>query len=227
MSQNDSKMRGTNNSGINTNEDSVIAGSTRNLVQNNEQCHSRNTCHSREGGNLALNNEIIYIAGIVNDSIVDGPGLRLTIFTQGCDKRCEGCHNPQAQPLSGGTPYSIEQIIVKIKSNPILSGVTLSGGEPLLQAQALLPLAKQISELGLDLAMYTGDTFEQILVRGDEDQLALVGLCSVLIDGPFVLAEKSLTLAFRGSANQRILDAKRSLELGAAILSEDENWQLR
>jgi anaerobic ribonucleoside-triphosphate reductase activating protein len=174
-----------------------------------------------------MEQEFINLAGIVNDSIVDGPGLRLTIFTQGCDKRCEGCHNPQAQALSGGTPYSTEQIIAKIKSNPILSGVTFSGGEPLLQAQALLPLAKQISELGLDLAIYTGDTFEQILTRGDKDQLALLGLCSTLIDGPFILAEKSMSLAFRGSANQRILDVKRSLETGSAILSEDENWQLR
>jgi anaerobic ribonucleoside-triphosphate reductase activating protein len=206
------------------------------MSQNNEQYHSRNTCHSREGGNLVLENSVIAgstrnltlnLAGIVNDSIVDGPGLRLTIFTQGCDKRCEGCHNPQAQSLSGGTPYSIEQIIAKIKSNPILSGVTLSGGEPLLQAHVLLHLAKQISELGLDLAMYTGDTFEQILARCDETQLALIELCSILIDGPFVLAEKSLTLAFRGSANQRILDAKKSLEARAAVLSEDENWQLR
>jgi anaerobic ribonucleoside-triphosphate reductase activating protein len=174
-----------------------------------------------------MKQDFINLAGMVNDSIVDGPGLRLTIFTQGCDKRCEGCHNPQAQPLSGGTPYSVEQITSKIKSNPILSGVTLSGGEPILQAHALLPLAKQISELGLDLAMYTGDTFEHILARGDEDQLSLIGLCSVLIDGPFVLAKKSLTLAFRGSANQRILDAKRSLEACAAVLSEDESWQLR
>jgi anaerobic ribonucleoside-triphosphate reductase activating protein len=206
------------------------------ISNKNEQCHSGNECHSREGGNLALESSVIAgstrnltlnLAGIVNDSIVDGPGLRLTIFTQGCDKRCEGCHNPQAQPLSGGTPYSIEQIIAKIKSNPILSGVTLSGGEPLLQSRVLLPLAEQISELGLDLAMYTGDTFEQILARGDEDQLALIELCSVLIDGPFILAEKSLTLAFRGSANQRILDVKKSLEVRAAILSEDENWQLR
>jgi anaerobic ribonucleoside-triphosphate reductase activating protein len=167
---------------------------------------------------------LIYVAGFVEDSIVDGPGLRFVVFTQGCDKRCPGCHNPDSQPLGGGSPYSPDEIYEKIAANPLCSGVTFSGGEPLLQAGALLPLARLVRDAGLPLAIYTGDALEQIVERGDETQLALLALADVLVDGPFLISEKSLSLPFRGSKNQRILDGARSAREGRAVPCEDAAW---
>ncbi|MDR2156172.1 MAG: radical SAM protein, partial [Clostridiales Family XIII bacterium] len=153
---------------------------------------------------------VIRVAGIVNDSIVDGPGLRLTIFAQGCDKNCAGCHNQAARPLEGGVAYTADSLFEKIRANPLLTGVTFSGGEPLLQAKALFPLAERIAEGKLSLAVYTGDTIEDIFARNDPDVLRVLSFADTLIDGPFLLAERSLALPFRGSGNQRILDAKQS-----------------
>jgi anaerobic ribonucleoside-triphosphate reductase activating protein len=167
---------------------------------------------------------MIQIAGIVNDSIVDGPGLRMAVFVQGCDKDCEGCHNQEARVIGGGSAYTPEEIFEKIMANPLLSGVTLSGGEPLLQAHELIPLAKSIKEANLALAVYTGDTFEQIMERGDSAQIALLGYADTMIDGPFVLAQKSLALPFRGSSNQRILDVGASLSTGVAVPTSDNRW---
>jgi anaerobic ribonucleoside-triphosphate reductase activating protein len=126
--------------------------------------------------------------------------------------------------MEGGREYTADEVFAKIQANPILSGVTLSGGEPLLQAAALLPLAVKISEAGLQLAVYSGDTFEQIRARGDRAQLALLSYADTLIDGPFVLAQKSLSLPFRGSKNQRILDIKASLKAGSPIITADPRW---
>jgi anaerobic ribonucleoside-triphosphate reductase activating protein len=167
----------------------------------------------------------IRIAGIEEDSIVDGPGLRAAVFLQGCDKRCEGCQNPETWPVGeGGTLMSAGELWAKISANPLTSGVTLSGGEPLLQAKALLPLAENIKEAKLDLAIYTGDTIEQILERNDEAQINLLSLADTLIDGPFILAEKSLALPFRGSSNQRILDLKESIKKKKPIPTTNPDW---
>ena len=166
----------------------------------------------------------IRIFGIVHDSIVDGPGLRLAIFFQGCRRGCEGCHNPDTWPLGGGHETTVEALFSETKKNPLLTGVTFSGGEPLLRAGALLPLAKGIKESGLDLAIYTGWTFEDILDDGDEDVLSLLGYASVLVDGAFKAEEKSMLLFFRGSRNQRILDLGKSLAAGKAIPTDDPGW---
>ncbi|MDR1028318.1 MAG: radical SAM protein [Clostridiales Family XIII bacterium] len=160
----------------------------------------------------------------MNDSIVDGPGLRMAIFMQGCDKDCAGCHNPAARPLAGGVAYTAAELFEKIRSNPLLTGVTFSGGEPLLQAAALLPLAERIRAADLSLAIYTGDVAEDIFARDDARILRLLSLADILVDGPFILARKSLTLPFRGSANQRILDAKRSAELRRPVCATDPAW---
>ena len=166
----------------------------------------------------------IRIFGIVHDSIVDGPGLRLAVFFQGCNRGCEDCHNPESWPVSGGRETTSGALLSEIDKNPLLNGVTFSGGEPLLRAGALIPLAKGIKERGLDLAIYTGWTFEDILKDGDEDVLTLLDYASVLVDGEFRAEEKSMLLAFRGSKNQRILDLKKSLEEGRAVLSENPRW---
>jgi anaerobic ribonucleoside-triphosphate reductase activating protein len=164
------------------------------------------------------------IAGIANDSIVDGPGLRITFFFQGCRHACVGCHNPETWPLTGGEETDADALLAKIDANPLLQGVTFSGGEPLLRAAALLPLAEGIRSRGLPLAIYTGYTFEELLANGERPVLNLLAYADTLIDGPFVLAQKSLTLPFRGSRNQRILDIAASLSAGAAVAQADPEW---
>ena len=166
----------------------------------------------------------IRIAGIVHDSIVDGPGLRLTIFFQGCKRGCEGCHNPESWPVNGGDETTADALLSEVDGNPLLTGVTFSGGEPLLRARALVPLAEGIRKRNFDLAIFTGWTFDDILSDGDPDVLELLSHASVLIDGPFKLSEKSLLLAFRGSKNQRILDLKNSMAAGHAVPVEDPAW---
>ena len=166
----------------------------------------------------------IRIAGIANDSIVDGPGLRMGVFVQGCRRHCEGCHNPESWPLDGGGEVTAESLYTFISKNPLIDGVSLSGGEPLLRAGALIPLARSIRARGLTLAIYTGYTFEEILEDGDEDVLTLLSLATILVDGPFILSERSLMLPFRGSRNQRILDLDRSLAEGKAVATADQAW---
>ena len=166
----------------------------------------------------------ILVAGAVPGSITDGPGIRYTLFVQGCPHHCEGCHNPETHPFEGGQPRTPEDILSEIDRDPLLSGVTLSGGEPFCQAGGLLPLARGVKERGLELAAYSGYTFEQLLQLGGEP-LELLSLCDVLVDGPFILAQRSLMLRFRGSKNQRILDVQLSLKKGQAILMEDGRWQ--
>ena len=159
------------------------------------------------------------IAGLVQDSIVDGPGLRFTVFTQGCPHRCEGCHNPETHASDGGTEMPVSEVIKKMTSNPLTDGVTLSGGDPFFQARDCAVLAKAAHEKGLNVWTYTGYTFEALLemAKADEDVSALLQESDVLIDGPFLLAERSLNLKWRGSKNQRILDVSKSLSNGCAV----------
>lgn len=164
------------------------------------------------------------LAGIVNDSITDGPGIRLTVFMQGCPHHCPGCHNPQTWAFEGGQEVDPSEIMAQIKQNPLLSGVTFSGGEPLAQAAALLPLARQIKRQGLELAIYTGYTFEQLLRMQDQTINQLLAQADVLIDGPFIQAQRNLELNFRGSANQRVLRAADSLAAGRPIPENAERW---
>lgn len=168
--------------------------------------------------------DVIRVAGIENDSITDGPGLRFVLFSQGCSRTCSGCHNPDAIPLEGGQTYTVEELISRIRKNPILTGVTFSGGEPLLQAAALLPLAKLIREEGLDLAIYTGFTLEEIVRENNPDILALLSFADILIDGPFLIQKRDLSLRFRGSENQRILDVPQSLSESRAVWTKDGDW---
>ncbi len=164
----------------------------------------------------------LHIAGTVSDSIVDGPGLRFVIFTQGCSHHCKGCHNPHTWEYGVGKVANLDELYNAVLNNPLLSGVTLSGGEPFDQAPALYPLVERYRELGTEIAAYSGYTFEELVA--DTDKCKLLSLCDVLIDGEFVEAEKSLNLRFRGSKNQRILDVKSSMESGVATLSTDRRW---
>ena len=157
------------------------------------------------------------IAGIVNDSIVDGPGLRLTVFTQGCPHHCPGCHNPQTHDFGGGSEGDTAEIIAKMKKNPLLDGLTLSGGEPFVQPEACAELARAAHGLKLNVWSYSGYTFEELCEQGTDAQKALLRELDVLVDGRFELAKRSLDCRFRGSTNQRLIDVPKSLAAGEAV----------
>ncbi len=163
----------------------------------------------------------LQISGTANDSIVDGPGLRFTIFVQGCPHHCPGCHNPQTHPFEGGTVMEAGTLLERIRKNPLLDGVTFSGGEPFCQAEALAAMGEEIHRMGLNIVTYTGYTFEYLLEHREEQHYGdLLAVTDYLIDGPFIEAQQSYQLHFRGSANQRILDCQKSLAQGQAVETE-------
>ena len=166
----------------------------------------------------------IDMAGIIGDSIVDGPGIRTVYFSQGCPHRCEGCHNPETWEFGAGTPVDTERLADAARGNPLCRGVTFSGGEPFAQAAGFAELAEKLKSEGYEVASYTGYTFEQLRDGGTPEQKKLLSLLDVLVDGPFVLAQRSLELVFRGSANQRILDVPKSLAAGEPV-SAPARWQ--
>jgi len=163
----------------------------------------------------------IRLAGINNDSIVDGHGLRYTIFVQGCPHHCVGCHNPQTHDFNGGYIYTTDKLLKSIQENPLLDGVTFSGGEPFCQAKALAYLGKEIKRLGLnlDIITYTGFTFEYLIKNANYDNgyLELLAVSDMIVDGQFQIDKKSYDLVFRGSSNQRFIDCKKSLKHGKPI----------
>lgn len=163
----------------------------------------------------------IRIAGTVNDSIVDGNGLRYTIFVQGCPHHCKGCHNPQTHSFDGGKEVSISDLFDTITSNTLLDGVTFSGGEPFAQAKPLVELADLVKQnTNLNIVTYTGYTFEEIITSNNPDWIALLNSTDILIDGEFIEDLKSYELRFRGSSNQRYIDVKQSLLQHKVVLAD-------
>ena len=158
------------------------------------------------------------IANVVSDSIVDGPGLRFTVFTQGCPHHCPGCHNPETHDPAGGRPVTVEELAEQMLSNPLLDGLTLSGGEPFDQAEECAALAARAKARGLSVWAYTGYRYEALLEKGEPQVLALLEQVDVLVDGPFVEALKSYDALFRGSTNQRLIDLPKSRAAGAVVL---------
>ena len=146
------------------------------------------------------------VLNIIHDSVVDGEGLRTVIFFAGCPHFCKGCHNPESWNIRNGTDMSVDEVVAECLSNP-LTDVTLSGGDPFFQAKEVNEVAKRLKAAGKNIWAYTGYTLEALLER-DGDYLALVKHCDVLIDGPFILSERDLSLDFRGSRNQRIIYVK-------------------
>lgn len=151
------------------------------------------------------------INGVVRESVVDGPGIRYVIFTQGCDHNCPGCHNPDTHDHFGGKIATTEEIFNDIKTVRLLKGVTFSGGEPFLQAKPLALLGKKLKDEGLDIITYTGYLYENLIKIAEEkqDYLELLKVTDILIDGPFILEQRDLNLLYRGSANQRIINLKQ------------------
>ena len=164
------------------------------------------------------------IANTVNDSIVDGKGLRYAVFTQGCPHHCPGCHNPETHDPAGGREVSLEDLIAGLDKNPLAAGLTLSGGEPFAQAAACAELARLAHERGKNVWTYTGYTYEQLLKKNDPDWNALLAETDVLVDGPFLEKEQSYELHFRGSRNQRLIDVPASKRAGRVVLWEEPDY---
>lgn len=163
------------------------------------------------------------IANTVEDSIVDGPGLRMTVFTQGCPHHCPGCHNPETHDVTGGKEVDLAELIEKLGENPLTRGLTLSGGEPFLQGEDCARLAAAAHEKGLDVWTYTGYRYEALAAGDAPGWQALLAETDVLVDGPFLEGEKSYSLHFRGSRNQRLIDVPKSLRAGQAVLWVEED----
>jgi anaerobic ribonucleoside-triphosphate reductase activating protein len=160
------------------------------------------------------------ICGIEPESIVDGKGFRYVVFTQGCPHRCPGCHNPQSHDFEAGKIVDISDLFLEICENPLLKGVTFSGGEPFCQPKPLVELAKMAHAKKLDITTFTGYTYEQLLEKQDPDINALLNQTDILIDGPFLEAQKDLTLVFRGSRNQRVLNLNKTRISGFLVLDD-------
>jgi len=166
----------------------------------------------------------IRIAGTVNDSIVDGPGLRYVVFVQGCPHHCPGCHNPETWDFNGGKEVNAFDLVQEMASNPLLSGLTLSGGEPFDQPEVSVWLAVNARLQGKNVWCYTGYTWEEILEKNKQEWNNLLRITNVLVDGPFIQEQKSLDLDYRGSRNQRLIDVHKSLVQGKVVLWTPEKW---
>lgn len=162
------------------------------------------------------------IYGLIQNSYVDGPGIRMAVFFQGCFTHCKGCHNQGAWEPNGGVEMDTEEIKRRMAIDPLLSGITLSGGEPFLQPEAALDLAKFAHSLGLNVWCYTGFQMIDILETYDELQMALLKEIDILVDGPFVEQKASMDLKWRGSHNQRLIDVKQSFRERTVVLFDDK-----
>ncbi len=162
----------------------------------------------------------VRLCGIEPESIVDGRGIRYVLFVQGCPHHCPGCHNPQSHPFDGGKVAAIGDLFAEIVANPLLRGVTFSGGEPFCQPEPLAGLARMVHGRGLDVTTFTGYRYEELLAMRKSGVAALLEETDTLIDGPFLLGQKDLTLMFRGSRNQRVIDMKETRCRGRIVLDK-------
>ena len=156
---------------------------------------------------------MIKVLDILHDTTVDGPGFRTSFYLSGCAHKCPGCHNPQSWDFEGGREMSVEEMMQEIVADPF-ADVTFSGGDPLYQAEALLPLLRRIkAETDKTVWVYTGFTYEHL----PEAAKPLLDYIDVLVDGPFVQALRDEDLLFRGSSNQRLVDIRLSREAGSVV----------
>ncbi len=168
-----------------------------------------------------MDNKTIRLASpLQEDSFVDGPGVRMVIWTQGCIHHCKNCHNAQTWALDEGNIYSVEDIQKQIKESHLQTGLTLSGGEPFLQVEPLLEIVKSAKEKGLNIWAYSGFTYEELIA--DNKKRQLLSQLDVLVDGKFVEELKDYRLVFKGSKNQRIIDVQASLVSGEIVLSDKD-----
>lgn len=160
--------------------------------------------HGETRGGATKGETSMKVMNILHDSVVDGDGLRTVVFFAGCPHFCKGCHNPQSWNINNGKDMTLDEVVTEVLSNP-LTDVTLSGGEPFFQAQEVSALAKALKQYRKNIWTYTGYTLEQLRASADPSIHKLLRYCDVLVDGPFILKERDLSLRFRGSKNQRII----------------------
>jgi anaerobic ribonucleoside-triphosphate reductase activating protein len=162
------------------------------------------------------------LSGFMYESIVDGPGLRVVIFAQGCLSACKHCHNPESWPLDGGQEYTVREIIRMIKKpgpgRKRIRGVTFSGGEPFLQPGEFAQIAIEAKRIGWDVCTFTGYTYEELLEREDADIQALLSHTDYLVDGPYIHEQREMGLKFRGSTNQRVINMDETRKRGKVTL---------
>lgn len=166
--------------------------------------------------------EKIRLSGITKESVVDGLGFRYVVYSQGCPHHCKGCHNPSTHPFEGGKLVDIDNILHEIKKNPMLDGITCSGGECFERAEQFALIAKGVKSFGLNVWAYTGYTLEEILKAKDKRNgwNDFIKYIDVLVDGKYQEDSRDLSLCFRGSINQRIIDMQKTLQSGEVSLLE-------
>ena len=160
--------------------------------------------------------QIRLAAPLQSDSIVDGEGIRTVIWTQGCGHHCKGCHNPETWSFEEGYLIDVKDVINEIDNLSGQDGITFSGGDPLYQVDACLKIAKHCKERDLNVWCYTGFLYEDLLKN--DKYLELLKYIDVLVDGPFILSQRSLDLKFKGSENQRVIDVPNSLKENKIVL---------
>lgn len=161
----------------------------------------------------------IRIAGEIEESIVDGPGIRYVVFTQGCPHHCKGCHNPETHDFLLGTLIDVDTLIERMKKYPYMSGLTISGGEPFVQPLAVLNLIRSYQALypRKNVLIFTGYTYEELRALHQVEIDEILSLANYLIDGKFIFSKRDISLVYRGSTNQRIIDLQATKAEGSIV----------
>lgn len=195
----------------------------KNILKEFHDYSSKQGCKDIQETEQNNDGKLLRIAGIMKESIVDGPGIRFAIFCQGCPHDCEGCHNPSTHSFQDGEIVKISNILKYIDENPLIQGVTFSGGEPLCQVKPFLSLAKEVKKRNLHLLIYTGYTIEELEIRmkKEHELEELLRIADHLIEGRFVQKLRNLSLLYRGSSNQRIIDLNAYFSTGEIIPCEN------
>lgn len=176
---------------------------------------------------MQQNNEYIRLAAdLQSDSIVDGPGLRTVLWTQGCSHHCKGCQNPQTWSFDEGALVPLDEVYKAIDELEYQTGFTFSGGDPMFQVEACDKIASYVKNKGMDIWCYTGFTYEQLLKLKEKNPAygSFLDKIDVLVDGKFILEERDLNLLFRGSRNQRLIDMNKTRKTGKLTLLDEHEY---
>lgn len=160
------------------------------------------------------NDDVVNVAGIVRESIVDGPGFRFVIFCQGCPHGCKACHNPDTHAFKENKLIGVDELFKSIMKPRLGKGVTFSGGEPFCQAAPFAKLGEKLKAAGIDILIFTGYEYEELIkmAKYNESIMRLIKTADYIVDGRYKEELRDLSLKFRGSSNQRIIDVKKTLE---------------